>query len=370
MYAGIAAFLVHVFFDFHFKNPSLASLMYLMVGLFYARSNLYSGSTEEVEGERTAAHRFSRWVAVAGIAVLFFSGSAAARQFLYDYGRTVGTTKERLSTIGDTRNGQTNFTLSQFMLGPEVQTFYTGKVDENGVRVRPSSRYVSDFKNFVESYDELRSLGLIRKILEGGTSGSLKELPTRNLPEGEEITGDCIVFFMNPAESRKLVEKLGRSTLARLEELNALYPYGLETCSAAFRWNRLLASGARDPEVKLKYARECLAWARKRVERSPSNPASYIQLSLALMERGQAERTLKQLDYFREAIEVYRKSLTFYPTEQKLTRDFAQSINMIGEEFKRAGYVEEGRGYKAEAREAYRRAELLARYKYDVLGLR
>jgi hypothetical protein len=43
---------------------------------------------------------------------------------------------------------------------------------------------------------------------------------------------------------------------------------------------------------------------------------------------------------------------------------------MIGEEFKRAGYVEEGRGYKAEAREAYRRAELLARYKYDVLGLR
>lgn len=370
MYAGVVAFLIHAFFDFHFKNPSLASLMYLMAGLFYARSNLYSGGTEEGEARQSVMPRFTRWIGLAGVMILFLSGSAAARQFLYDYGRTPGTTAERLSAIGDTRNAQLNFTLSQYMLGPDVQTFYRDKVDDNGVRVPLPRRYVSDFKYFVESYEELRSLGPIRKILEGGTTGSLKKVPTRDLLDGEEITDDCIVFILNPKEAHELVEKLSKPILVRLEELDALYPHGMDTCSVAYGWTRILASAATDPEVKMMYAKVCLDWARKGVERSPNNPASYIQKSLALMERGMAEPTVKQLDYFREAVDVYRESLSFYPTEHGLIQNFALSVRMIGNEFVRAGYVEEGRKFKAEAREAENRARLLARYKYDVLGLR
>ena len=62
--------------------------------------------------------------------------------------------------------------------------------------------------------------------------------------------------------------------------------------------------------------------------------------------------------------------MSFYPTEHGLIQNFALSVRMIGNEFVRAGYVEEGRKFKAEAREAENRARLLARYKYDVLGLR
>ena len=92
-----------------------------------------------------------------------------------------------------------------------------------------------------------------------------------------------------------------------------------------------------------------------------------------MLERGKAEQTIKQLDYFREAVIAYRKSITHYPTEHQLTHNFGQLLINIGDAFVKTGkadLMEEGEEYRAQAGIAFKRASMLARYKHDVLGLR
>lgn len=367
MYGGVLAFLVHAFFDFHFMNPSLAMLIFLVAGLFYARDSLSQESIETANAQDSGRTSKSRWVAVAGIVVLLLANSAAFRQFLFDYDRTTGSGIAKLETIGEDLWTARDLAMIDLLLGPDVQTFYAGKLDASGEPVKPSYRYVSSFSHMVDSYDELSSLGPFRVPLEGGSEESK---PTRDLREGEDIADDCIVFLVNPAAARDLVLDYSKSALPRLDELEAQYPCGTAIARLASQWTRALARTAPDKATQLLYSNQCLDWAKIGVERSPYDPESYILLSSALWERGKAEASMKQLDYYREGIESYRKSITLYPTEPNLIQAFGDAMMQVGNEFVRAGLTEEGEGYRQEALEAFRRANLLVRYNYDVLGLR
>ncbi len=66
LFAGVIAFVLHSLVDFNFANASLAALVFLMAGLFYARASR--------PGDAAIAKRFSP---IAGVAVLLIGGLTA-----------------------------------------------------------------------------------------------------------------------------------------------------------------------------------------------------------------------------------------------------------------------------------------------------
>lgn len=378
MYGGVVAFLVHAFFDFHFTNAALASLVYVMAGLFFARVHLVSETSAEDDAKHVRPLRLTRLAAACGIMVLFLSTSAAARQFLYDFGRTEGESSYRFSRIGDNLFTNLHYDTMYFLLDKPVQSFRHGQKDANGERIHPPQRVVQDFKYLLESYDDLLPLGRVRPLVGTPSPGDTRRRPTRELLEGEEITDLCYLFVTEPAEARKLAYKITDTVMARLDELDEFYPHGNDICEDGYRWTRYVSAMAfqyGDHDQHLKYSTMCLAWARRAVERSPGKAKAHLYLSGALIERGKVSE-LGQLDYYRESARAFRKGISLYPTAHALTQQFGDTLTRLGNAFVQAGIEgerddikAEGDAFRAEAREAYLRASLMAEYRRDVLGL-
>jgi hypothetical protein len=366
MYTGIVAMLAHTFFDFDLQNPSLAMPLYLILGCFYAR--VYIVSNRATKTVNTSGK--ARLVTVGTLALVLCTSVIGLRQFRYDYGWSNGSPAQRVWNIGNNLSAEAPIKVVEFLLGAQVQKF----TPVNGVN--PPYQYAPFFNSVIKNDDDLKSLGIVRLSM-NTTTGA-----TRELTEGEAITDDCVIFVTQPQKARELAFRYGIAQLQEYDRLDKLYPHGTMVPKLGYRWARLLTLNSPDPTSKLKYADQCLAWAKKRAERSPYDPEAQVEYCGGLWERGKADSTLKQLDYYRQGAEVYKEALKLYPTSHSLVQQYGESMQMIGASFVGAGelagegsktgetLIVEGRIFQQEALDAFKLANRLARYKADVLGLR
>ena len=358
LYAGVVAFLVQAIFDFNFMNPSLASMVYIIAGLFYARAWQY----EENTGAKSQSN--NRRVIVLIFLLVLLCIYPVARQFRYDFSRTAGDVKTRLNQIGDERRVRLKIDVTKYLLNPQVQSYLPNQQDANGNPLAVPRVTVESLRELISNDEDLIRLGPIRVLLEDNSGN------TRALNPGEMLSKSDYVFVIHPEVARELTYKYSDKALQSFKELDANYPHGLFLCDLSSDWIYELLRGSNDPRQKLRYAQDLLIWSEKRAERNPHDPSALVDLSRAYWERGRVDQTLKQLDYYRDGIETYRKASQLYPTAHDLQQNFGEAMTNMGNAFVKAGLKDEGNGYLLEGEEAYNRARWLARYKQDILNLR
>ncbi|MFP6581917.1 MAG: O-antigen ligase family protein [Candidatus Hydrogenedentota bacterium] len=372
LYAGIVSFLAHTFFDFDFQNPSLAMTLYLLTGIFFARSALVDTNGETAPKVGNLSVPIVRIVAVLGVILAIAVASASLRQFRYDFGWTVGEGLAKANDIGNRFTVDMPGDVLEFLVSAEVQQ-YKGEGP-------PPYLEVTKLRTLVGNDEDILAIGMVR--VPTGVRTPKGNFATRELADGEAIPGNAGVFVNNAGQARALVMRTTETRLTEFEELEKLYPHGTMVPRLGFRWARAKFKATTDKNKQLRYSQECLAWARKRTERSPYDPEAQIELCAALWARGQADPTPKQLDYFRDGAAVYEKALELYPTSSSMQQQYAESMSVIGNAFlvasKRAkpntaiakSLGAEGEVFMRKSRDAYKTRDWLVRYKHDVLNLR
>lgn len=365
IYAGIVSFLAHAFVDFDFQNPSLAMMLYTMVGVFFACAG-FSKSKEDSESRSSFIRGRIPVVVCAIFSVLVLLGSV--RQARYDYGWSVGTPYERTMDIGNRFKKDIPAEMLDFLVGTDVQNW-------NGKGNPPFSE-IFKMRLLIDDDEAIRKLGMVRVRLNDGTDG------TKEIPVGEPLPDNGFVFVTDRNAARALALEVGPVWLQRLEDLEKSYPHGTDVPRLGYRFTRAMVKATTDETSRLRYSEACLDWARKRAERSPKDPEAQIELCGALWERGRQDKTIKQLEYYRDGVAVYREAMKLHPTSQQMFEKYAESMAVIGNAFLTAGeqavnnppiaksLTEEGQEYMKMSQDAYRRRDLLVRYKHDVLQLR
>ena len=357
LYAGVLAFLVQAFFDFNFMNPSLATFAYVFAGLFYARVRINSDDEKQNNSS-------SKVLASAVLLIVCISTYAGIQQFRYDFGRTAGDTKLRLTQLGDERRIKLQVEVTKYLLSTEVQTF---DAELGGTPGNPNwvpRQPVSMLKELIHSDTDLLNLGQARRLLQDGSGN------TRLLGYGEKLLDTDYIFILHPTVAQELAYSYSKRMLDRLQAVDEIYPYGAFICKLSADWIHILNRHADSSSQKLRYAQQMLAWAEKRVERNPEDPGSHVDLSKAYLERGQVDQSAEQLNYYRKAIKTYTHASQMYPTAHDVQQNYGHVLTQMGTAFSNAGLNEEGNRYLKEGEEAYNRARWLARYKQDVLNLR
>lgn len=346
LYMGGLAFALHSLVDFNFQNPSIASLAFVVAGLFYARSAMAESPTEPT-GFRSRP--LVRTVVAALIAIAILSTASVARTYVFDLGLTESDSLGwRLYYVGDRKPIASRREVARKLL-TELAKERPKATTPPYVTVRAALLVIPDLA-------QLESIGVFRVPIAPGST------TMRPLNPGEEATGETFLFITDRRRTIELTAQHAEPTIKRLEEWDEVYPHDPELASEIFTWYDLLFTHTADPAAKRRYAAKAEHWAREGTERSPEVAWWWLNFAKALWMRGSIEPTAQSLAYYFTGLDYYKHAHELYPASGAIAFRYAQALEQLGAALVGAGRPEDGQRLVTESQAMFKRAELLARY--------
>jgi hypothetical protein len=384
LYAGIMAFLAHSFLDFNFINPALTLMLFIVTGLFLAYGRLSDPETTDFEYSSSNS-KFQKITVGVVVALSIYSIGMSWRQIGIDYKLSGGSLYQRITYLGNDRHIKHKMEVATFL-------YRDLRAPKKGEDYPHYS--VPDIQKFIPDLETIKTFGTIRVDTDGIRGGA-----TRPFIVGEEITDFTYIFFGKSDTARTAAMKQIRVEIKLIEELDASWTNNTKTAQYLFSWNKLLLEGVRinvEPGAtaeqhtqakqralveQRRYAEELLKWAQAMVERSPERPWNYFNLGQAMWLKGNTSPNPQgQIRYYKDGLAVYEKGYQLYPVNTEICQAYGEALNKMSEAFKSAGnrakgsvgasLRAEGEEYAVKAAEVSDRGKMLARYKFEVLGLR
>ncbi|MCC6695806.1 MAG: O-antigen ligase family protein [Candidatus Hydrogenedentes bacterium] len=325
VFCGVAGFVLHSVVDMNFPNPSLATLVFLLAGLFLALA-----ANDET---RTLSVRWSSVVGAGAIGVVLILAVMSLRILLLD--NLVGNKLERKLRL-------------------EVIDSLLGKRPDEGIEQNKQiilpDRYV---RLFIPDVEERRALGKFYVRVAPGSTDA------REVGAGELLPEDAFLVVLNPGAARAVAKQKTAEWIKRIEESDARFPYDPTVCAYLYQIHDLLYVHEQNADEHLRLADACLRLAEESVRRSPEEVPFRNLLARALWRRGEVDQTVAQLGYFDHSIEAFAKCIELYPSRPEVYFDYAKRCQAYGEERKAAGDEQGGQALIDKAQEATRQGEAL-----------
>lgn len=332
MYTAVLAFLLHSLVDFNFSNPTLASLVFFLAGVFYSRCAIMDRLPAPSTQKSRLAHQAIAFPLLVSVALL---SGAAVRVYAIDFALTEGGVWNSIKNVGNTMKMRHRF---------DVSTFFLKEIQRKPIDPRnPPYRRISEASLLFPRIEMLETFGLIR-VPEANA--------LRPLAEGEELPANAVVFIRDAERARQAAVEMTEIWLERLARTDEIYPYIPEVTMTLFNGYDLLQSQEKDDKKRISYIRQCLKWSTKGVERNPSQAWYHDWLGKSLWLLAREERGAKALDLYRDGIAEYKRSTELYPSSDKILRQYRWALRKLGVAFIKAGLKEEGQRYMREGRQA------------------
>mgnify|MGYP000725347966 CR=1 FL=1 len=337
LYAGLLAFLIHALVDFPFYNPALAFFAFLIAGLFLARS-------ERAAPEKAAANRPGRMqmLALPILAVAALLAGMAARAYLCDY--CIG--ERRLVNVSNHRMLTRLF---------DITLFFVKEAGAPQPEGRLPAKEIVAVASLIPDRAMLESFGTIRIPAPEAPGGH------RALAPGEPVPENAFFVVTQPAEAKQRALDHIELALARIEEMDAIFPHNPEIATFMIQCYDVLAENVYRPDRKQRYTLEMLKWAKEGVRRSPWQPLFHEWLAKAYWLRAGLEAASARRPYYEKGLEEYRIATECYPISASSWRKYGEALMRFGEALKNGIDAAEGETYIAKGRQTLEKAGELER---------
>jgi hypothetical protein len=287
MLAGVLAFLLHAVVDFPFVNPSLAFFQYLMAGMFLARLGLH---LPERSGLR--AHRV-----IAGVLLVLtaFTVGASLRVYFTDYvlGGRVLLNVGNPARLGQCAEG------ARYLLRAQ-RTFGTHAPRDELVSIVPVYSLIPKLE-VIQSFSEIR--------VPADEAGRAYRAPA----PGETIGRDAVIRITNAAEATEQGIQFSELWIAELEQVDGLYPHNSELALYLVGMYNELLQATSDQKAQMRYALKALEWAEEAIRRDRLQSVCWQYYGLALTYRANIEPSARNLDFYLQGIDAFKKATELYP---------------------------------------------------------
>ncbi|HOV74241.1 MAG TPA: O-antigen ligase family protein [Candidatus Hydrogenedentes bacterium] len=337
LYAGLLAFLIHALVDFPFYNPALAFFAFLLAGLFLALSD------HAVEGH-TAGIRTGRVqvLALPVLAVAALLAGMAARAYLCDY--NIG--ERRLVNVSNHRMLTRLF---------DVTLFFVKEAGAPQPEGRLPAKEIIAVASLIPDRAMLESFGTIRVPAPEAPGGH------RALAPGEPVPENAFFVVTKPAEAKQRALDHIELALARIEEMDAIFPHNPDIATFMVQCYDVLAENVYRPDRKQRYTLEMLKWAREGVRRSPWQPLFHEWLAKAYWLRAGLEAASARRPYYEKGLAEYKTATECYPISASSWRKYGEALIRFGEALQNGIDAAEGESYIAKGRQTLEKAGELER---------
>ncbi|MBI2424473.1 MAG: O-antigen ligase family protein [Candidatus Hydrogenedentes bacterium] len=296
LFAGLLAFLLHSGMDINFSHPTLIMFAMTAVALLYARG----AENEEAVTPPPAA----RWLAIALLVCIGLSVGSSARLYLFD----IGLNRGRFMNMAEWMKKELapRFEVGRFFL----EDVWRYKWDPQ--RPKPQIR-VGDVRMLLRDTNTIWRMGTL--YVPAGVN--LKGY--RPLEVNERVPDEAVLVIdaKTVTFARNAMVPPMTAWVENLSRIDARYPYSPELAAHLSEWHTLwaerLAGNAFDEDRRV-YADRGVEWARRAVERSPSNKDLYVLLGGAIWLRSWLQpEPADWIAGFREAVQAYQTAAGLAP---------------------------------------------------------
>ncbi|MCC6488636.1 MAG: O-antigen ligase family protein [Candidatus Hydrogenedentes bacterium] len=325
VFCGVVGFLLHSAVDMNFPNPSLATLVFLLAGLFLALA-----ANDET---KTLSVRWSSIVGAGAVVAVLVLAVMSLRILLLD------------NLVGNKLDRKLRLEVIDSLLGKRPDE----SLQQNKQIILPD-RYA---RLLISDVEERRALGKFYVRVSAGSTDA------REVGAGELLPDDAFLVVLNPGAARAVARQKAAEWITRIEESDARFPYDPSVCAYLYQIHDLLYVHEQNADERLRLADACLRLAEESVQRSPEEVPFRNLLARALWRRGEVDQTVAQLGYFDRSIEAFAKCIELYPSRPDVYFDYAKRCQAYGEERKAAGDAQGGQALIDKAQEATRQGEAL-----------
>lgn len=338
LYAGLLAFLIHALVDFPFYNPALAFFAFLIAGLFLARSER-SAPEKAVAGRRPGRMQL---LALPILAVAALLAGMAARAYLCDY------------YIGERQwvNVSNHRMLTRLF---DITLFFVKEAGAPQPEGRLPAKEIVAVASLIPDRAVLESFGTIRVPAPEAPGGH------RALGPGEPVPENAFFVVTQPAEAKQRALDHIELALARIEEMDAIFPHNPDIATFLIQCYDVLAENVYRPDRKQRYTLEMLKWAKEGVRRSPWQPLFHEWLAKAYWLRAGLEAASARRPFYEKGLEEYKAATECYPISAPSWRKYGEALIRFGEALKNGIDAAEGEAYIAKGRQTLEKAGELER---------
>lgn len=300
VFCGVAGFLFHAVVDMNFVNPSLATLVFLMAGLFMALCG-------EDEGSKIPQRRA---MVLGGVFVLLAAICAGACLRVYQLDALLGNKPQKKLRLE---------VVDALLKSPDTPGNQPQLITDSFVALLIPDRQVRE------------SIGrLYARISPNSTEG-------RPVGPDEPVPPGTRLLVLDGRKAKAVGREQTDAFIERLKTADAWFPYDPETSTYLFQIYDVLYNHEDNEAELLRLSDACLHWAEACVERSPEQVTYRVLLANVLWRRGEIEPTVKQLEYYDRCIEEFEKAVELYPVRGDLRIDYGKQCVTYGQERYNAG---------------------------------
>ncbi len=298
LYGCVVGFVLHAIVDFPFINPSLATLVFLLAGLFWAQVQADQPDTKK-------PFMPVRVVMAAGLVFTFAVFGLSVR--LGHVGAAIGTQDVRQDRIR---------TASQLVREIEAPANTPLTIPDSVI-----ARLVEDpatRKAFGSHFYHPRPA----------------DPAWAPLPPGAPIPRDAQLMLTNMPLIMSKAKEASAHWTTRIAEADAVHPYNPEIAFHLSIWFDMLWRSGDSPEDGLPYIKQAVQWADRAVERSPRQVAFYDWLFLVRWRQALSEPEVEdQITYYNLSLEAIDRTVELYPIKPYLWDKHALVYLWAGQSF-------------------------------------
>jgi hypothetical protein len=305
LYACVLGFLTHAAADFPFEDPSLAMLVFLIAGLFWAAAR----SDEPVPEKNPVRARVMMSiclvlaVAVTGLSVRTGHVSAA-----------IGTERVRQERI---------VIASKLVKGIEAPPNAPVQVPDRAVAslIEDSATRAAFGNHFYQP--------------------SPNEQTYSPLPPGSPIPNNAILIVTNMPLLVSKSKEASVDWTTRIAEVDAAFPYDPSIAHHLSVWFDMLWRSCDSATEGIDYIKQAVHWAEVAIERSPGQIAYYDWLCQMYWRQALSEPAVEdQLAYYERSLESLDKTIELYPIKPSLFDRHAEVYGWASNKFEERGQAD------------------------------
>ncbi|HOK90515.1 MAG TPA: O-antigen ligase family protein [Candidatus Hydrogenedentes bacterium] len=383
LWTGLCAFLLHAAVDIHFSHPSLVMTVAAMAGVLWVGSGASEEETAREQagraGKGAKERRAGAWARVesmilggwgrwALIGALVVSSVASA----WTAGRVLGMELRfngmKWLNVADSKTREKLLQVGEFFLKDVFQHAMAHEKARQSGQPAPSAPKLP----FVDALSLQPDLEVwLPCAFYEPVPGSNQYRP---LPEGVFPSRQCMIGITKPWRAYFGALDGMLALTARLEAVDATWPWNPEAARYIAEWYGLLYRSVYDPgrreAGRATWRDKWLAWSRRAMERNPMNPEAVryhaeVLAGLALNDETwqDAAGRVKAME---TCLELHRKTVRYAPQNARFQFNTAWALEQLAKLYRQSGREAEAGKIEQEAVQIRDNAQRLQQLRFSM----
>ncbi len=329
LFAGLLAFLMHAAMDFDFNNPSLASLEFMLAGVFIAMM-------QTPDSWRALKPRGRAALGGLALAALVLGASAWPLPSVD-------------ALVGDRAASNARMEAARYL--------FTSCAPDAPEPAEAPRITLKMLQPLISERSELEAFGVFQTRNAGAEAWA-------DIAPDTPLSGAESFVISNRAAGWRAAHEAVLAHIAAMEQTDARYPHSPSLASRLCQFYQLLASFENDPKQNdpkqlERFVDSCVNWGEKAVRRGPFQASHRVQYAGALWLKGGIAQADEKAELLKRSAAEYQEAARLYPTSQEVWSQYSSRANTLGNALLDAGFADEGRKYLRQGAEAAKHAETL-----------